>query len=178
MKLQTLLDQARQKPQFDLLNARNKLVNEEMTKHQKSTTPAPNRGVVQGPSRQVRAPSDPYVWNTVQYWKPKPADWHSPHGVRLVQNVDELAYAMDQDRCGILVLLHHESEVQEAMRLLQADPEFPVTVVWLTNLHATEAFRFISEMEQDSRSCWRQDCFQMGTLILFFSRLPLDTGMG
>ncbi len=55
-------------------------------------------------------------------------------------SVDELAHAMDQDRCGLLVLLHQESEGQEALRLVQADTDFPVTLVWLTNLHATEGF--------------------------------------
>ena len=43
---------------------------------------------------------------------------------------------MDQDRGGILVL-SHESEVQEALRLIQADADFPASLAWLTTMHAT-----------------------------------------
>lgn len=82
----------------------------------------------------------PQGWTTMQYWKPKPADWQSPHGVRLVHSVDDLAHAMDQDRGGTLVLSHHESEVQEALRLIQADADFPASLAWLTTMHATWGF--------------------------------------
>ncbi len=143
-RVQSLLDQARNKPDFDLLDALTQLVQKEVAQRQ---TPLPNaqlqvpshRQVVRNQPKQPTQVSDGQ-WSTVHYWKPKPADWQSPFGVRLLHQVDDLAVAMDEGKCGLLVLLHHQSEVKEAIELIKGEPDCPVTIVWNTTLRGNSDF--------------------------------------
>ena len=90
---------------------------------------------------------------------------------------------MDQDRGSILVLSHHESEVQEALRLIQADADFPATLGWLTTM--------LLEVSSDtlhSPVCFMREArcqvllaarlFSIGRVSFVPPRMPLGLGDG
>lgn len=55
--------------------------------------------------------------------------------------VEDLTFALDKPRAGIVVVLHDEVQVREALQVVQAEQDPVVIIVWLTSAQGTPEFQ-------------------------------------